>query len=398
MNGPMPVGIIMLIGFVSAMPMAQASVTCQTVDINDAKSLNDAFQAAINTLLLSVDPTRSSSLPKDVQWWVAANAWTAVTLKDRRGGDEQNRKTIEAVFARALNYSSPTFELNSFNDDQAWWALWACEAARTYGDASQGWLAAAKGAWMTIQQTWTDECGGGVPWDRSQPPGQGKKAIPNGLLLLLSSKLHALTGESQYLEMATRVWGWLSGSGLVRSDGLVADSTQCNKPTYEPSCYANISWATYSYNTGVVISALTELYRNTKNGTYLAAASTMAQAAVTSSAFLDPSGAIREGCNCGQSGQQCCESCGAPFPACGDGVEFRGPYVRGLSDLYQVEPLPQIKELIQRSLRGALAYECTSSWQLGPHWYDFDEWTPTTSSQIPALELFAANCAVLIAT
>jgi hypothetical protein len=62
MNGPMLVAI-MLIGFVSARPMAQASVTCQTVDINDAKSLNDAFQAAINTLLLSVDPTRSSSLP-----------------------------------------------------------------------------------------------------------------------------------------------------------------------------------------------------------------------------------------------------------------------------------------------------------------------------------------------
>ena len=44
-------GALVLIGL-SAMPMVQASVayvTCQTVDIKDAKSLNDAFQAAINT-------------------------------------------------------------------------------------------------------------------------------------------------------------------------------------------------------------------------------------------------------------------------------------------------------------------------------------------------------------
>lgn len=368
------------------------NMTPATVNVSNVTSLNVAFQKAIDELLLSYDSRMPSALPIPTGsggWWIGANAWTAITLKDVRTRDQHNRKLMYSVLAHATAASSATFELNSFNDDQAWWALWACEAAHYDGAPyDPRWLSPAEGAWDRISSTWTDECGGGVVWDRSRAAGQGKKAIPNVLLMQLSSKLYELTRHLKYLQMAERTWAWLGVSGLIRGDGLLADATRCEQPRYNESCRGRMNWATYSYNTGVLIGALSNLYFTTRNATYLQAARVHAAAAIGSSAFHDARGVIHEGCNCGKSGTACCEDDG------GDGVEFRGPFVRGLGALYEVDRDPAIRKIIQTTMRSALQRSCSDAWQFGTNWSG-PAGRLTTLTQVPALDLLAASAAVL---
>jgi hypothetical protein len=236
-------------------------VTPTTVNVSNPASLDVALQNSIDTLLASRDFSSPSGV-HGVDWWFGANAWAAITISDRLNGATSHRATMEEVREHVVNVSSPTFEYTDYNDDQAWWALWACEAHDAYegGSSSSIWLQAAAGAWDTISATWNTECGGGVVWQRSEPAGNGKLAIPNALLMLLSARLWEFTSNAKYRSMFERLWAWFQVSGLLRDDGLVADGTHREQPVYDPAtCHDNINWATYSYNTGVLMGALARM-------------------------------------------------------------------------------------------------------------------------------------------
>jgi hypothetical protein len=121
---------------------------------------------------------------------------------------------------------------------------------------------------------------------------------------------------------------------------------------------------------------------------YLLAAQRLANASVSSAAFRDISGVIREACNCGSGGTSCCEEYR-------DGVEFRGPFVRGLSELYAVRSDLQVKALLEASLHSALQHHCSDTWQFGPHWSGSTTGSPTAPTQVPALDLLAATYRVV---
>jgi mannan endo-1,6-alpha-mannosidase len=163
--------------------------------------------------------------------------------------------------------------------------------------------------------------------------------------MVVSAKLFELTGEVTYRATADQVWVWLQSAVVSRAAGsvhLVLDGIEQG-----PDCKRRGSLC--SYSTGVPVAALATLYGATKNATYLAAAEKMADAGMRY--FADSDGVARE---------TACEGTGS----CGcDGNEFRGPFVRGLSYLFQWNRDAGIGRFLNRTLTSALKADCNAQWQ-----------------------------------
>lgn len=223
----------------------------------------------------------------------------------------------------------------------------------------------------------SQDCGfSGVTWERDSsavgtcaPTSIGYKAsIANSLLMVVSAKLYELTHQQQYLTMAETIWYWLSNTVLDGKTGLIRDGFE------QFGCKVHPDF--WSYNQGVPLAALSNLYLTTKNKTYLTAAEKLAAASMAH--FTDSNGIVRE---------TICEGNGS----CGcDGAEFRGPFVRGLSALYQVNRDAKIRELLNSTLTSALEKDCNSNWQFQLHWGGPYNLHSTAATQIPVLDLFAA--------
>ena len=112
---------------------------------------------------------------------------------------------------------------------------------------------------------------------------------------------------------------------------------------------------------------------------YLTAAQRIAAAALI--AFADSAGVVREPC-------EGTGSCGC------DGIEFRGPFVRGLAALHTVAPDASIADLLNRTLTAALEHDSNAEWQFGLHWNGPNNTMLTTLTQIPVLDLFVSAYAV----
>jgi predicted alpha-1,6-mannanase (GH76 family) len=114
---------------------------------------------------------------------------------------------------------------------------------------------------------------------------------------------------------------------------------------------ANNGQTTWTYNQGVVLGGLTELYRATSDSSLLTTARQLADA---STVRLQTGGVLREP---GES-----DSC------TGDGPSFKGAYVRGLGRLdAQLSDHPYAATL-DRWADAAHANDRNSLDQYGPHW------------------------------
>lgn len=153
---------------------------------------------------------------------------------------------------------------------------------------------------------------GGLWWNKAH---SYKNAIPNELFLLAAIRLHQRTpgdgGAGSYFYWATNEWVWFQASGMINSSDLINDGLS--------GCQNN-GETTWTYNQGVILGGLTDLYKVTGNATYLTEAELIANAAVA--ALVNGGGVLAEPCepdNCG-----------------GDGPQFKGIFVRYLAYLYDV--------------------------------------------------------------
>jgi hypothetical protein len=398
--------------FIAASSLSQAPA----FDRTSAFALDAAFQSAADEALLSFDnssaggsfvfgfPPACGGSPTP-GWWNTANGLTALALKDLRRGDGANVPLLRAALGKHVG-DHPTLRPpdNLFNDDQLWWLWLASEMAHLDGAYGGGrWLAAARGGWAEVVQCVTVDggCGaagrrglGSLTWKRQPGPSGGcvptapgggyKASIASSLLMLVSAKLHALTGEAAYLAMAQRMWAWLQAAVLDNDDaagggtGLVHDGVQQGG-----GCALHGTF--WSYNAGVPIAALATLHASTGNASYLDAASGMAAAAIAH--FADEGGVCRE---------TACEGSGGGGSSCGcDGNEFRGPFVRGLSYLFARSRDAAIGSFLNRTLTSALARDCNARWQFQEHWAGPYDGQATTDTQLPVLDLFASAYAVM---
>ena len=171
-----------------------------------------------------------------------------------------------------------------------------------------------------------------------------KNAIPNELYLELNAELHnRITGDTTYLSRAKAEWSWFSHTGLISASGLINDglTTACK----------NNNGTIWTYNQGVVLGGLSDLYLATGDKTLLTSAKRTADAAV---ANLSSSGILTEPCEA--------TSCD------GDQASFKGIFMSGLRKLANTSGTTAHNSFIARQSGSIQATDTNTDGQSGLRW------------------------------
>ncbi|KAK2757896.1 hypothetical protein FQN54_004302 [Arachnomyces sp. PD_36] len=281
----------------------------------------------------------------EVAWWTGANMLTAINnlalLDD--GAKERYSSIWEATYYNAPG-SNPHFKrrkradgsldkrdqgegfFNSLYDDEAWWGLAWVGAYDNTG--IQEYLDVAITLWNDLDAAYGKPNCGAVPWTKDE--GAPALAIENELYIQLGAALanRASPDNSTYLDGALKGWDWFQNSGLINSDNLINDGLN-------PDTCENDGDPVFSYNQGVILGGLAELYIATGNTSYLDSAAAIADAVTgDGSPLLNEDGILVDECDI--SGD-----------CSGDGVQFKGVFLRNLQKLYSVRQSDQWKDFIE---------------------------------------------------
>jgi len=321
---------------------------------------NANTEAAVQTLQQWYN---GSGLYDTTGWWNAANCLEAVENAIIANNDLQ----YLAVLTNTFNLNSSGNFLNSYYDDEGWWANAWIRAYDVSGDTN--FLHMAKVIFSDLTTGWdtTSACPGGVWWNKTH---SYKNAIPNELFLLAAIRLHQRTpgdgGPGSYFYWATNEWSWFQGSGMINAQHLVNDGLTTN-------CLNN-GQTTWTYNQGVIIGGLTDLYKVTGNVSYLNDATAIANAATTT--LVDGSGVLVEPCEPG---------CGG-----GDAPQFKGIFLRYLAYLYDVTHTPNYYTFLYRNAHAVWFNDRNVFNQLGLRWdgpFDTDDAARQSSALMPVSAL-----------
>ncbi|KAH8196584.1 hypothetical protein TruAng_009242 [Truncatella angustata] len=230
--------------------------------------------------------------------------------------------------------------LNDYYDDEGWWALAMIHSndIGVHGLGDQQYLKAAVDIFEDMKKG-NSTCGG-IYWSKVTAY---TNAIANELYLSVAASLaNRMPNKQYYLDIANEQWNWFKSSGLINSDNLINDGLDDN-------CLNN-GQKTWTYNQGVILGGLTELYKATRNVTLLLEAQTIATAAINT---LAVNGTLYEGCE----------------PDCGsDGAQFKGIFMRNLKYLQEVAPKASYKAFIMQNAESIWDNDRDNQTQLGVTW------------------------------
>jgi predicted alpha-1,6-mannanase (GH76 family) len=309
------------------LPAGSSTIAC-TSWYRTTWNAGDRRTAAATALM--EDYNLSTNLFDTTGWWNSANALTAIIDNIRVSGMGSYEYAIARTYDTNVSAWNGNF-VNDYNDDTAWWGLAWVDAYDLTGDSR--YLSTARTDADHMAGYWDGTCGGGVWWSSSKTY---KNAITNALYVELNAALHnRISGDTVYLQRAETGWTWFQNSGMINGSHLVndgLDSTTC----------ANNNGTPWSYNQGVPLAALTELYRATGNSSYLSEAQTLANASTTN-ATLNPGGILFD--NGG----------GADVPS------FKGVYARDLAALNAALSNHPYTSYLQRQANSAHTNDRSSS-------------------------------------
>ncbi|WP_233581593.1 glycoside hydrolase family 76 protein [Acidipila sp. EB88] len=272
-------------------------------------------------------------------WWNSANAITVLDDFMQVTGSRQYLPVLAHTFAQAQIVVPKTEQigdlkemtgapgfLNTYYDDEGWWALAWIGAYDVSGEAR--YLGMAQSIFKDMAGGWDQTCGGGIWWSKDRTY---KNAIANELFLTVATHLavRAAPGadRAQYHDWAAKEWAWFRASGMLNQQGLVNDGLTIDAAT--GTC-TNNQKTTWTYNQGVLIGALAEWSRISADPKpFLNQAHSVALAAVTR--LTDAAGVLHDSCepNCG-----------------GDGSQFKGIFVRNLAALQAIAPDPRWQQFV----------------------------------------------------
>jgi hypothetical protein len=202
-----------------------------------------------------------------------------------------------ATFARSYY----TNFIDDYYDDDAWWALAWIKAYDLTKDRK--YLDMAVTIFNEMTKGWDPVCKGGIYWQQNHQDPNGnspyKNAIANELFLAVAAALFlrfkALSpvgplpaSVQAYLQWAMDEWKWFySDSKLINSQGLVNDGLNT-------SC-VNDGQLVWTYNQGVVLGALCDLFEITGDVKYRKTAEDIANALIQNIVNSKESGVDKNG-------------------------------------------------------------------------------------------------------
>jgi predicted alpha-1,6-mannanase (GH76 family) len=324
-----------------------------------------------------------SGLWNKTEWWRGANMLEVSIDYARETGDGTYLDLIDNTYEKNKNGFTfpsgfriePNF-INEFYDDNGWWALtWIKAYDLTH---QQKYLDTAKVIFTQMTGGWDDKCKGGLYWKRPHNEN-GKNAIPNELFLTIAARLHNRTpGDTAYLDWAKKEWEWFKGTGMINANHQINDGT--NKDTCAPG------GAVFSYNQGVVLGGLVELWRATGDESLLDAAEEIAQAAMakmTSASGVFIEALCDKGNQCDANDDDDSDGC-----ACGDGdgVQFKGVFARNLAVLYEARPKPEYQAYLIAQSESIWNHARSADDKLGKNWQGVYDEKGDASRQSSAMD------------
>ncbi|HUA39971.1 MAG TPA: glycoside hydrolase family 76 protein [Streptosporangiaceae bacterium] len=273
-------------------------------------------------------------------WWQGAIALSTLETYQQATGDTAYSSAIEDAF---VANSAGNFE-NQADDDTSWWALAWLQAYDITGSAQ--YLSMAETDANYVHEDWDSTCGGGIWWLRN--PRTYKNAISNELFLELTAWLHnTIPGDTKYLRWAQAEWAWFKRSGMINKSHLVNDGLSDN-------C-TNNNETTWTYNQGVILAGLAQLYTATRNTRLLTEAKRIATAAI---GHLTVRGVLQEPC----TGTQCGSESG------GVTQSFKGIFVRDLKMLAVTAKTSQFNAFFRQQARSIESRDSATPDQFGMFW------------------------------
>jgi predicted alpha-1,6-mannanase (GH76 family) len=288
---------------------------------------------------------QSGLYTRSTGWWNSANAITVLANESRALKTRHYLSAIDNTFENASAAEHTANFLNNYDDDEGWWALAWVDAYDLTG--KQKYLAMAETIFADIAGEWeTNTCGGGVWWNKKTGY---KNAIANELFLELAAALanRAASAEERqkYLDWAQREWTWFRSSGMINAQNLVNDGLDST----HPNACVNNGRTTWSYNQGVILGGLVELYKADPDPTLLPQAQAIAQA--TLARLTDANGILIDRSVSG-----------------GDAPQFKGIFLRNLMALYAAAPDAQYKSFAEANADSILAHDQDAASHDGTLW------------------------------
>ena len=229
--------------------------------------------------------------------------------------------------------------LNDFYDDEGWWALaWLKIYDLT---KQQQYLQAAVDIFEDMRKGWGGTCGG-LWWNKQH---SYKGAIENALFLAVAAQLaNRALNKEYYLDWAWKEWDWFQRTGMINAHYNI------NNGINLVTCQ-NDNGTVWSYNQGVILGGLLELYKAAPDRAYLSMATRIALAGI---GFLsDSNGILHDPCE---------PNCGA------DGPQFKGIFMRNLQKLQLAIPNNQFKTFINNNSNSIWLKDRDPGNQLGLLW------------------------------
>jgi predicted alpha-1,6-mannanase (GH76 family) len=272
-------------------------------------------------------------------WWQAAVALSTLETFQETTGFAGYRGAISTAFR---DHRHGSFE-DAYNDDTGWWGLAWLQAYTMSG--YKPYLMMAETDADYIHQSWDQTCGGGVWWSTAR---KYKNAIANELFLELTASLHnAIPGDSKYLNWANAEWNWFAGSGMINKSDVINDGLTAH-------C-ANNHLNTWTYNQGVLLAGLAQLYKATNNRALLSTAEGIGQAAIR---HLTIGGVLHEP----HCGSQCGSNVGT------DSQSFKGIFVQDLKVLAATARTNEFSGFFRKQARIIERHDTDGQHRLGVSW------------------------------
>ena len=303
-------------------------------------------------------------------WWNSANALTMLAnfVAVDSSLDVVAKRVFQNTFSQAqkaslatvkvmtpysvTTYTGPQFPpgivspkngfnhfLNDFYDDEGWWALaWLKIYDLT---KQQQYLQAAIDIFEDMREGWGGTCEG-LWWNKQH---SYKGAIENALFLTVAAQLaNRASNEKYYLDWARKQWDWFQRTGMINSHYNI------NNGISLATCRTD-NGIVWSYNQGVILGGLLELYTAAPDKNYLIMAERIALAGIN---FLsDSNGILHDSCE---------PNCGA------DGPQFKGIFMRNLQKLQLAVPNDQFKIFINENSNSIWINDRGPGNQLGLLW------------------------------
>ncbi|GMM36456.1 hypothetical protein DASC09_037810 [Saccharomycopsis crataegensis] len=245
------------------------------LDVHSYSSLCDAITTTSQAVLTYYDGFKPLGVvgvfEPPYYWWEAGEAW---------GGFINAWYFCQNDTWQSLIYDSLMHQRGSHkdyvpanqsttegNDDQVFWGIAAMEAAeRNFPnppDDEPDWLSLAETVADSMDSRWdTQNCGGGLRWQIfTWNNGYNyKNTVSNGGLFHLAARLARYTTNDNYLDIAEKVWDWLTDVGFVQSNGTIL--SVFDGASIDNNCQELIPYQ-WTYNYGLLISGCAYLHSHT---------------------------------------------------------------------------------------------------------------------------------------